>query len=393
MLTIADIDHHLSRHSHFCLIDWLLARDVLLYPDYEAWRHGQREYLDDALQIDRVGLQALLEGAETHCRALGLCGEDQDFHLWGGDHLQLLHTSRDRQIHRQLARQWLLPQDRPQLDLFTGSAAVVAENHLCDALAGRQFERAGEQLQLLAGHNAEHPRLGHYQDLVNYGRHMLGNARIDPAQLAAELAGLQQEVSPLAREVLGSAARDYLAYAWRRLANNFAGIPFDPATPRLHTSFALTQIPDWPAVRDCLADEPGLPQHPHLLERLALAYSALQQTEKSLLLWCALFERHPDHAEAAMAAQPPVVAGLWQNFWELEDELNEELECAWFSAFILARQPGLVHHLNGSPALTHPASVAMIELIGTRQTDDEIPARQRLKATHPALLRLYQATR
>lgn len=397
MLSIADVDRHLGLQGQFCLMDWLLAHGFLLYPDYEDWRHGRRDYLDTALQLDPPIAQKLLRDADSHCQALGLCSKAQDLLPWSSHHDSgespaSLTASRDHTMHRQLTQQWLRPQDRPQLDLFMDNAVVLAENNLCEALGERQFERAGEHLQHLTRLNAEHALLGRYQDLVNYGRHMQASPRIAPEQIVAELNGLQQEVVPLAREVLGQPARDYLAFAWRRLAESQTDISGPAADPRLHPSFALAQIPDWPAVRDCLAQTPALDEQPHLLERLALACSALQQHEKALLLWCLLFERHPDHAAAAVDKHArTAVDGFWQNFWDLGESLGETLECAWFSAFTLARQPGLIHHLGSIPPFTHPASLAMIALLNTRRSGgDEIPAREQLKAVSPVLLRLYQ---
>ena len=118
------------------------------------------------------------------------------------------------------------PQDVPQLDLFMDNTVVVTENQLRDALSSRQFDPARQQLTKLSKLNPEHPQLGCYQDLINYGRHCQSNSDIDQQQIAAEMAGLQQEVLPLARDVLGQSARDYIAFAWRRLADNMNNIIF-----------------------------------------------------------------------------------------------------------------------------------------------------------------------
>ncbi|MBR9912280.1 MAG: hypothetical protein GYB33_18210 [Gammaproteobacteria bacterium] len=401
MLSIADIDRFLSRQGHFCLIDWLLAENTLPYAHYEAWRYGDQAYLDDSLHLDQAQLATLLQAAQEHCDALGLSGEEQDFHSWSAQSPGRLLASRQADIHRQLTRKWLRPRDVPQFDLFMDNAAVIAENLLCDALAGRQFDRAAEQLLELTRLNSEHARLGSYQDLVNYGQHLLANPHIDPAHLNAELAGLQQEVAPLARDVLGSAARDYLAFAWRRLADNLLPQVFDPQQPELHASFALAQIPDWQAVREQLQTEPALYRQPLLLERMAEACAALQEDEQALLHWCLLFERQPDYAEKAIRAHSGSTAiNLWQDFGELEDKLDQELSNTWFGAFVLAKRPGLIHHLDGhhldpshpDSRLTEPANQAMLALLRARHDGaDEVPARQQLKSLHPLLLAMYKA--
>lgn len=389
-LSIATIDQHLSRQGSFCMIDWLLSQNLLQYPQFEAWRYGNRKHLDDALELDRSALRGLLSDAEEHCTALGLSSETQDFHHWQSEHPVRLSASDDATIHRRLTQQWLRPVDRPQLDLFMDNAAVVTENHLREALSNRRFDDAERHLEELSALNSSHAQLGRFQDLVNYGRHMSINPHIDEPGLTAELDGLQQEVEPLAREVLGPCARDYLAFAWRRLAANLPESNA-PQTPRLHRSYALAQIPDWAAVRDCLQPPSAICRQPELLERLALACGALRQTEEALLLWCVLFERHTEYAENAIDDQPiPLLDTLWQDFWELGETRNIEITSAWFSAYLIACRPGLRHHLKKAPPLQQPATQAMLTVIEASLTQtDEIAARKQLKVVNPALLALY----
>jgi hypothetical protein len=236
MLTIAIIDQQLSQQGKFCLIDWLLSENLLYYAAYEDWRYARLETLEPEIQVEPEALAELMGAAENHCRALELNREAQDFYRWdkrGG----LLLASDRHEHHDALTCQWLRSQDLPQRDLFMDNSAVVAENRLREALAGRQFDQAQQQLQQLVSLNSQHPRLGAYQDLINYGQHMLANQQIhDSEALAAELQGLQQEVLPLAQEVLGQGARDYLALAWYRLADNLGDRAFDPAGLRVFAS-------------------------------------------------------------------------------------------------------------------------------------------------------------
>ncbi len=387
MLTIAIIDQQLSQLGKFCLIDWLLSENLLYYAAYEDWRYSRLETLEPEIQLEPEALAELLGATETHCRALGLDREAQDFYRWdecGG----LLLASDSREHHDALTRQWLRSQDLPQRDLFMDNSAVVAENQLREALAGRQFDQAQQRLQQLVGLNSQHPRLGAYQDLINYGRHMLANQQIHgSAALTAELQGLQQEVLPLSQEVLGQGARDYLALAWYRLADNLGDQAFDPAKPQLHRSYALLQIPDWPQLNDCLERAPDLYQQPVLIERLAITRGALQRREAALLTWCVMMERFNEDAVMAIEAQgQSPVAELWNSFWEFDD--------AWpndnFPAFILARYPGLLLHLQSIPVLEQPASQAMIALLKCRQIgEDEITSREQLQSISPLLLRMY----
>jgi len=391
MIDIATIEQHLSAQGRFCLIDWLLADSQLFYTDYEAWRYGQRENLDEVLQLNDEALQALIEDTDQHCLALGLAAESQDFYRWDGDQRVVLTVSEDEQLNQQLSQRWMRPQDQPQLDLFMDNSAQMAESALLEALGGRQFDSAQTLLQNLSELNPECTRLGGYQDLINYGLHMAANPHIDLEAVDAELQGLKQEVLPLAQEVLNQVARDYLSYAWRRLANSLNDHPFDSDHPELHTSFALMEVPDYPAAVSCLKVDPQLYQQPLLLERLAHSYNALHQDEQALVIWCLLMELDLDFAERALdRSRSHKVHTFWQDFWEVSDDWSLGL----FPAYLLARRPSLAHYLKEFPPLELPASKAMVGLIEQKLNQaDEIPARKAVNAVSPELLSVYLGRR
>ena len=387
MIDIATIERYLSRQGRFCLIDWLLADNFLHYADYEAWRYGKMKILDDALQLDRETLHDLIDNTSRHCRDLGLAPEPQEFFCWDSDHRALLSASEDSERNLQLSQCWLRSQDRPQLDLFLDNSVQIAENALLETLTARRFDAAQTALRDLSELNPECVRLGGYQDLINYGLHMLTNPEIMDEGVDAELQGLQQEVLPLAQEVLGTAARDYLAFAWRRLSNAMQGMPFNLQQPCRHSSSALLKIPDYPAVIECLNADPGLYRQTILMERLAQSFGVLHQHENELILWCLLIELDADYTEQALDRhQSHRAHALWQDFWDIEDTWSSEL----FPAYVLTRQPGLLHHLQNFPPLRLPASKAMVVLLRKRfAEEDEISARQELQAISPELLSVY----
>ena len=224
MLDIADVDRHLIEHSHFCVIDWVMFKGFLSYTDYEAWRYGRIETLDDSIILDKSQRLLLFSKVEKHCSALGLSREPQEFYSWFPQRQAPLVISddRDQQIH--FSQRWIKNTDNiPQLDLFIDGAAVHAENQLCEALSARQWAMAEQSLNRLMTLNSGHTRLGSYQALVSYGRHIADIPKVPVEELSFELDGLEQEVEPLAQEVLGRQARDFLACAWRRLATSLVG--------------------------------------------------------------------------------------------------------------------------------------------------------------------------
>lgn len=386
-IDIASIDQQLSERGYFCLIDWLLAENQLQYRDYESWRYGRLGHVDEALPHDAKALAELFANSHKHCTALGLCSEPQIVYRWQDEHRASLIASQNPEHHRLLTQHWLRPQDLPQLDLFMDNSALITENKLRDTLTGRDFDLAKTLQQQLIMLNAAHPNLGAYQDLINYGLHMQANSQIDADAIDAELEGLKQEVLPLAMEILAGQARDYLAFAWRRLADNLSGLDFNPLNSDCHSSFALAQIPDWPGVLQCLQDEPNLYQHAVLLERQATAYQVLHRTGEALVLWCLLMEQHTKYAEQVFEQRRgEVIHQLWEEFLAFEDDFDT----AEFPAFVLANQPGLIRHLPSFPSLKTEPSQAMLVLLECKlANEDEIAARARLQKTSPALLKFY----
>lgn len=384
---IAQVEQLLASQGNFCLIDWLLQENHLAYAHYEAWRYGEERFLDAGLALGSQDIDILVEHARAVCESLGLADQPQDYYPWRESEGLALSISPQQDVHRALSRQWLRPQDLPQMDLFMDNSGVIAENQTLEALGARQFERAQQYLARLIEANPQHEKLGEYQDLINYGRHMLANPQVVAVDLAAELRALDAEVRPLARRVLRHMARDYLSCAWRRLSVPLQQRPFDAQRPQLHNSYVQMQIPDWPAVLASLEQEPALFTSAVLLQRLAGCYEALKRESEAQLAWCLLMELDSELCEAAVEAKDSaLIWPLWQDFWEINDAGVKE----FFPAYLLAAQPGLVHHLDKLPSLTSPSSRAVIEALQARVNgQDEIPARKKMQAISPALLRLY----
>ncbi|AGA33938.1 hypothetical protein TVNIR_2286 [Thioalkalivibrio nitratireducens DSM 14787] len=234
-----------------------------------------------------------------------------------------------------------------------------------------------------------HAGLGEYEILVLYARHIEQAAPVAPEACAEELAALREEIAPLAHTRLRAQARDYLAPAWRRLAAALPRADFDPNDPDLHASYAETQIPDWDAVIASVQAVADHAQHPALLARLAQAFQHRQRPEAATLAWARCSERAPEMSPADLlrAASPR----LYRRALMFE-ELDEPLEPTDFPAWLLLREPGLVHHLDraDSPAPVGAVFTAMAELLRTHlRGADEVEARQRLQALRPPLLRAY----
>ncbi len=392
-INLYSVEKHFSKNGNFCLIDWLLATNYLEYADYDSWRNGEIDFLDKCIKLDATELDSVVSETEEFCRRLKLINSPKPYFQWNTDGGAELNASRNKDLNRSLTQNWQRAQDLPQMDIFLDNADVGVENDLCNALENRMFSKASEKLRELGKVNSAHPRLGVYQDLVNYGCHMEANP-LEPdnseeflAMLEEEVNGLEMEVQPLAREILGSQARDYLAFAWQRLAGGMRDIPYDPQTPKNHASYALAEIPDWAAVKERLNAEPLLFEQPILLQRLATAHRHLGENSFYLLLWCYLFEHHTAWAvDEVEERNEPELYDLWEQF----HDSDEEMDPAWFVGFVLIRHRGLIHQLEKVGEFSHPCTLAVVDLLTyTMEKRDEAQARQRLQQVARPVLNIY----
>lgn len=384
-MILSDIEHALMQQGNFCLLDWLLHNNHIFYTDYELWRYGKVNYLEVKINLEADVFANIIESVNTLSENLQLESQQQEYYSWL-EQPRRLKISKNKDLERELTQRWVRPEDLPQMDLFMDNAAVAIENTLLETLAARQFDRAQIQLEKLTGLNPAHDKLGDYQDLLNYGHHML-NHSIDQLSIGAEFEGLENEVTPLARTILRQGARDYLAFAWRRLAENLKVQVFDPIQEKHHSSYALMQIPDWRGALASLSEEAERYQQPTLLLRMAQCFEALKKTQQALLYWCLLMELNAEACESAIEAKiSPVVWELWQDFWDV----NEHFPLAFFPAYLFLRQPGLIHYLDEIPPLKSPAIIAVIDAIQARvKKEDEIPYRKKLQGISPMLLQLF----
>ena len=391
-IDIGAVDRFLVEHGSFTVLDWLLAEGTLAYADYAAWRDGNRETLDQALPLAPAEVDQLLAEVDRHGQALHLAAEAREVFTWAASNPQPLKASKRAEAHRRLVQQWRRANPAPQFDLFMDNAASVAESRLCGTLSGRRFDEAARDLNALSRLDPANKSLGHYQDLINYGRHLQTPAPADALGLRAELDGLEQEVQPLARTLLAANARDYLTLAWQRLAKALKALPAqEDLDERLHPSYALAQIPDWEAARQCLETEPRLLLRPRWLQRLARACRATGKPEAGLLWWLVCFDRHPhDIAAALEQCDDPVLTRLFSDFASLQIRLGIELPESAIPGFVLLRRPGLVHYLGTVAALERPETVLMVRLIEARRVgNDEIALRKALGEIDLGLLAMY----
>ena len=389
-LDLATVERQVQQTGAYSVLEWLLESALLPYPAYERWREGGIPFLEAAIETAAEDWTQRLREGEAHARSLRLVHEAQTYHDWRPGHSErALALSPDPTRRALLAQRWVRSADLAQLDLFLDNGASTAENDLQRALAARNTAGAEQSYERLCRIAPNHSGLGEYEVLVLYARHLHQVAAIPPGTCTEEMEGLLEDIAPLAQARLRAHARDYLAPAWRRLAGALPRDRFDPGRPDLHASYAELRIPDWDAVIASVRAVPDHAEHAALLSRLALALRHRDGPEAAMLAWARCSEVAPDQSPADLTrdASPR----LHRHALAFED-LDEPLDPADFPAWLLLREPGLLHHLNrpASPVPVGATFLAMAELLQTRARGaNEVAARRRLQALRPALLRAY----
>jgi len=82
VIDISTVDNYVSQHGQFCLLDWLVAEDLIPYSDYEAWRYGQVKNLDVHLALSAEEVKTLVQQVHSNCKKLKLVSEPQAFYRW-----------------------------------------------------------------------------------------------------------------------------------------------------------------------------------------------------------------------------------------------------------------------------------------------------------------------
>lgn len=337
-ITINHVESFLTKQNSFNLLDWLIDTSLLPYTNYEQWRQGSSRFLQDSIQLSEVELKELVTTVDKFCKALKLEAEIQEYFGWSNENTgqAQLKISGTAAIENALRKKWIRAQDVPQLDLFMDNTAQLAENAIYDRLSNRDFSAANQHLAILSGANSKHPKLGAFRDLILYGQHLESNPLANTDSITEEFIGLDTEVGPLAREVLGSYSRDYLAFAWHRLATSLTHhncrYNSSLADGNLHPSYCLIQIPDWQSAHANLLDTQEFYRHPMLLLNFAKCCEQLNYENAALLSWCHLFDIDQDFAEnLAETKLSNLIWPLWNAYWESYEEAPVE----FFPAYLV----------------------------------------------------------
>ncbi len=344
------VDQLLLEQGEYQPLEFLLQEGRLSYNDYEAWRSGALDYLDEALFGDPEHIQQQLMQAEDYLQQRGWQAETISYSTWRNKETQTASQAMSHQksaplcfsanhtLNRCFHQRYRKPQTQPQLDLFTDAPATNQVNGITLALINLDSAEARRLLERLCDTAPDHVRLGELERLVEAAEGL----HTAVSDVACDMQILQETLIPLAESLLGKDSRDLLILLWRRLSIALQDQPYQPSKPELHLSYTASQAMDWDAVRQAVEQAPHWQTNPVLLLRHARACDFLHQKPAAALLsWFKLCWQFPEQADAIESSSDYALRQQWITFLELDPELPSPS----FPAWLLLNKPGLIRLL------------------------------------------------
>jgi hypothetical protein len=392
------VDQLLLEQGEYLPLELLLQEGRLSYADYEAWRNGELERLDQVLFGDPDHVRQQLVAAEQYLRDRGWCAEPVRYEVWPNPHAPTasesarkpLCFSSDPTLDTCFHRSYRKPPDQLQLDLFTDSPATCLVNGIIASIADRQPAEARRQLDRLFDVAPDHARLGELERLTEAAESLSRPVE----DIAGELRQLQATLTPLAASVLGRTRYNLLVPLWRRLSRALQDQPYRAEQPELHASFTASQSLDWDEARHAVEREDNWRGDAVLLLRHATACDQQHDEAAALASWFALCWRFPQQTDALESSPSQTLRQNWSAFQDLDPELPVQL----FPAWLLLRRPGLTKVLpeSAADATTCPESYPTLYLLQRDQLDnagisgnDAMALRARLKQQDPVLFQYF----
>jgi hypothetical protein len=372
----ARVDAQLLEQGAFAVLEFLIDSGRLLPSDYEGWRRLEISGLDDVLMGSKEKIRLQIEAAAGYAESIGLVQQLQTFYAWDPDardnsadpprtrpdparhSTEPLRASADPRLHQLIASRYVPRQNAPQMDLFFDNPVVALTNGIVRALSAGNVGETQRQLDRLYAQAPNHA------DLAAFDRLLATLGHLDrPIDEPARELDFLLEITPTAKRLLGSQARDLLAPLWRQLASTLGSRRFSVDEPALHRSFALSQSQDWPGVSDSVHRESEWWLHAPLCLRLAQSSFYQQHRIEALTAWFHLCWRAPTQAADVLdnRRQPDVgvrrqpdngVAALWQRFVDSEEDLSPpgaRSEMASRSATGARAENGTLSQTNSPP--------------------------------------------
>jgi len=386
------VDQLLLEQGEYLPLEFLLYEGRLNYSDYEAWRNGELATLDSALFGNVEQIQQQLLQAAAYLQQRGWQAQTITYVAWqhhpAPADSKTLRFSDNNTLDGYFHQRYHQPPDQPQMDLFTDAPATSLVNGIIQALIDRNSSEARRLLEGLYETAPDNVRLGELDCLVDAAESLDSPVN----NLSDELRILQEQLVPLAQDLLGKDSRNLLIPLWRRMSSALQSQPYQIARAELHLSYTAGQAQDWALVRRAVERERAWQADPILLMRHARACELAHDQAAALQSWFRLCWQYPQQCDALESGGNPQLHHHWITFLELDPELPTPS----FPAWLLIRKPGLTStlpdpaHDPASPGSYRVAyRLQCRQLSGNSSDNGNIALRAQLKQQDPALFQHF----
>jgi len=378
------VDLILFEEGKFSVLNWLLREGYLDYNDYQNWRSGENPYLEDHFKVTTPAIIADLEIARRYAGKLKL---ESFCHSYTSVTNQTLHFCRSPAHEIIFTTDYEPAQDRLQMDLFFDSAPACAANDLIRAIIDKRGDdvlRLMSQLKSLAPE--KHKRFACLLALED-------ELTLSRKSSDRKIKLLLQTVTPLAFDVLGQFAHDFLTPLWNKLSVEIADRHFDAESPEDHLSFTAFKGFQWQQVLSSITREADWIKQPVLLFRYGEACFKLNKELEGLESWFRLFLTFPEAAESVVESScNRLLLSDWLHF----NELEPELEPVFFPAWMVLKKPALAKNAFciDCAGVGNMSLQLMCGLVGSKENglnETIIKLRARLQQENPKLFVHYMA--
>jgi hypothetical protein len=387
------VDRLLLEQGEYLPLEFLLREGRLIYEDYESWRNGEANYLEDALFGDSEQIRQILHEAERYLQHLGWQSELIVYRQWRGESPQPLRFSVDKNFDQCFNKRYRRPEQQPQLDLFSDTPSTYLVNLAIQSLIEGDIEESRRAVEQLCDTAPDQPHLGELEQILE-AVERLGTPVVD---LKGEFLALRDHLAPRVEQLLGRESPALLIPLWQRIATDLQTCEFQEDRPEFHLSYAAGRAMDWRCVVQSVEGETEWQTKSVLLIRHAQACTHLHQQAAAHESWFRLLWQYPEQGSALESSSDRELRHLWREF----HELDPELESGDFPAWLILDNPGFLHvapHVE--KALPCPDSyrtlyrlkVITSQCANQNLDEESIALRAQLQKENPALFFHFMAS-
>jgi hypothetical protein len=198
------VDLILFEEGSFSPLNWLLREGHLDYNDYQKWRKGESEYLEDHFKTSSIEIIPVLKVAQDYA-----CSQKfESFkHIYTSTASHALRFCRSSTNDLIFTTVYEPAKDRMQMDLFYDSASACTEFDLIRAIIDKRSIEIPDLMTKIKSSSPEKHQ--QFTRLLAFEKNILQTKKASDKKIK-----LLQTATLLAFDILGRFAHDFLSPLW-----------------------------------------------------------------------------------------------------------------------------------------------------------------------------------